>query len=186
MTDASMPTGDSPIDDAFAHVTGANDQRSKDVVDARDQRATVEVEEVAKIPRIRYELERPWNKVRLIGELARAEKNQQTLADEYGVTRSAIAMFKQRNLTIIQERRNDLAAEFDGLWIASKVQRLATLQAAAEGLAAKPDARSAEVLAKLLKDAAEELGDLPTRAGVQIQTNNVEYKVIGIGLDALQ
>lgn len=178
----TMPTGDSPPDDALVHVSGANanDQRSMVLAIVDDQGAMVEVE------RRKQNLEAPWNKVKLVGQLAKGDKVQGELALEYGVSRSAIAMFKQRHAADIEARLANMAAEFDGLWIANKQARLSALQAAAEGLAAKPDARSAEVLAKLLKDAAEELGDLPTRAGVQIQTNNVEYKVIGIGLDALQ
>lgn len=152
-----------------------------DVGSDLDQRATTEVD----TPRQKQNLEAPWTKVKLISELARGTKTQQQLATEYGVGRSAVSMFKQRHLTAIEIKRENLAAEFDDLWIASKAQRLATLQEAAERLAAKPDARSAEVLAKLLKDAAEELGDLPTRAGVQINTANVTYEVVGIDTSQL-
>jgi hypothetical protein len=136
--------------------------------------------------RVRYPLENGWAKAKLIRELAIAEKPQTQLAEEYGVGQSAIAMFKKRHMTEIEVARDNLADEFADLWIASKRNRLAEYQKAAEKLAEKPDARSAEVLAKLLKDVAEELGDLPTRPGVQINQANVTYQIEGVDLDNLK
>lgn len=130
--------------------------------------------------RPRVPLERGWARATLIRELALEEVNQAFLADKYGVSRSAITQFKHRHEVEIVEIRNNLANEYADLWVANKRNRLAELQAAAEKMAAKPDARSAEVLAKLLKDAAEELGDLPTRTQVNVNTANVTYEVVGI------
>jgi hypothetical protein len=138
------------------------------------------------VPRERQSLTKGWTKAKLITELALGEKTQAQLAEEYGVGQSAIAMFKKRNLTAIEAKRENLADEYADLWIASKRNRLAEYQAAAEKLADKPDARSAEVLAKLLKDVAEELGDLPTRPGVQINQANVTYQIEGVDLDNLK
>lgn len=134
----------------------------------------------ADTPRLRRNLESGWTKAKLIRELALAEKPQTQLAEEYGVGQSGIAMFKRRHLTEIEVHRENLADEYADLWIASKRNRLAEYQAAAEKLAKNPDARSAEVLAKLLKDVAEELGDLPTRPGVQINQANVTYQIESI------
>jgi hypothetical protein len=131
-------------------------------------------------------LSRAFTKATLITELALAEKTQNQLAEEYGVSKAAISMFKTRNLTAIERKRENLADEYCDLWIASKRNRLAELQAAAEKLAERPDARSAEVLAKLLKDAAEELGDLPTRPGVQINQASVTYRIEGVELGDLR
>lgn len=108
------------------------------------------------------------------------EVPQFRLAEYYGVSESAISAFKRRHAIEVEHIRNHLADEYADLWIADKRSRLAELQAAAEKLAAKPDARSAEVLAKLLKDAAEELGDLPTRTAVNVHTANVTYEIVGI------
>lgn len=170
---------DTSADEGIAHVNEANDQRSTELAIVDEQGATVVVK------RTRRNLEMPWNKSKLIAELAMGQKSQQQLAVDYGCTRSAIAMFKQRHLSAIEERAEQTTDDFVDLWIADKRGRLATLQQAAEKLAEKPDARSAEVLAKLLKDAAEELGDLPTRAGVQVALGVVKYEVAGIDLSAL-
>lgn len=171
---AAHDPGSSAEDADDAPTASASDE-STDVSQGHSATALVDTRR-----RRRFELEVPWNRAKLITQLATEEKSQQTLAEEYGVSRSAIAMFKQRHLTTIEAKRENLAAEFDDLWIANKHTRLATLQEVAERLAERPDARSAEVLAKLLKDAAEELGDLPTRSAVQINTANVEYHIVGV------
>lgn len=138
------------------------------------------------VPRAKQNLETPWVRARLLRELALAEKTAGVLAEEYGVSRSAISMFKSRNKTEVQLVADNLADQYADLWIANKRNRLATLAAAAEKLAKNPDARSAEVLAKLLKDAAEELGDIPNKAGVQINQANVTYSIEGVNLDDLR
>lgn len=130
--------------------------------------------------RPRIPLEKGWARARLIRELALQEVPQFQLAEYYGVSESAISAFKRRHAIEVERIRNNLADEYADLWIADKRSRLAELQKAAEKLAEKPDARSAEVLSKLLKDAAEELGDLPTRTAVQINQQQVTYEVHGV------
>jgi hypothetical protein len=136
-------------------------------------------------PRVRIPLEKGWARAKLIRELALQEQPQTELAEYYGVAQSTIATFKKRHWVEIERIRNNLADEYADLWIAQKRNRLAELQAAAEKLAGKPDARSAEVLAKLLKDAAEELGDLPTRTQVNVNTANVTYEIVGVDPEVL-
>jgi hypothetical protein len=136
-------------------------------------------------PRVRIPLERGWARAKLIRELALEEQPQVELAEYYGVAQTTISAFKKRHWVEIERIRNNLADEYADLWIAQKRNRLAELQAAAEKLAGKPDARSAEVLAKLLKDAAEELGDLPTRTQVNVNTANVTYEIVGVDPEVL-
>lgn len=138
------------------------------------------------VPRDRANLERGYVRARLITELALGEKRQDQLAEEYGVARSTIAMFKKRHLTRIEQKQENLADEYSDLWIAKKRNRLEEYQIAVEKMAANPDARSAEVLAKLLKDVAEELGDLPKNAAVQINQANVTYQIENVNTEDLR
>jgi len=131
-------------------------------------------------------LEQGWVRARLIRDLAIGEIPQKTLAEEFGVVDSAITEFKKRHWVEIERVRDNMADQYGDMWISSKRSRLAELQKAAEKLAEKPDARSAEVLAKLLKDAAEELGDLPAKAQVQIMQQQVTYQIEGINLEDLR
>lgn len=153
---------------------------------AREGDAEVLDETGAPVKRNRYPLTQGWVKHRLINELAIAAKPQTQLATEYGVSEGAISMFKRREMTAIERKRENLADEYSDLWIASKRNRLAELQQAAEKLAINPSARDAEVLARLLKDAAEELGDIPNKPGVQINQANVTYSIEGVSLDDLR
>lgn len=168
MTDSDNETTTSPTPSRTLVPTTHNDDSSPDV------------------PRRKLPLERGWVRAQLIRELATQEKQQLALADEYGVSRSAIAEFKRRHLTEIETVRGNLANEFADLWIADKRNRLQMLADAADKLADKPDARSMEVMAKLLKDAAEELGDLPTRSSVNVAVANVTYEVVGVDPEVLR
>lgn len=138
------------------------------------------------VARRKHVLEKGHVRAQLIRDLAMGDKTAGQLAEIYGVSRSSVSMFKGRHMTEIEQVSANLADQYADLWIASKRSRLAELQVAAEKLAEKPDARSAEVLAKLLKDAAEELGDLPVRPGVQINQANVTYQIEGVDLEALK
>lgn len=132
----------------------------------------------------RRPLSTPWVRGQLIVELAAGEISQVNLAKKYGVHRSAITQFKKTYQQEIDRRRDSLEDEFSDLWIADKRARLATLQDTAEGLVDMDlTPRTAEVLAKLLKDAAEELDQLGNKNQVNIQM--AEYRITGIDLDRL-
>ena len=130
-------------------------------------------------------LERGWVKHRLIRDFALGEKSGQELAREYGVSATSISAFKRRNALEIEEVRNNLADEYAGVWVAKKLERIREYQTAAEKMAVGTSPRNAEVLTSILKAVAEELGQLPARAQVNVSTENVTYQIVGIDLDDL-
>lgn len=134
----------------------------------------------------RNHLERGWVKHRLIRDFALGEKTGQQMAAEYGCSATSISAFKKRNLMAIEEVRNNLADEYAGVWVAEKLKRIQEYQEAAEKMAAGNSPRNQEVLTTILKAVAEELGQLPARAQVNVSTENVTYQVVGIPLEDLQ
>lgn len=137
-------------------------------------------------PARRNHLERAWVKHRLIRDFALGEKSGQAMAAEYGVSPTSISAFKKRNLMAIEEVRNNLADEYAGVWVAQKMARIQEYQEAAEKMADGRSPRNQEVLVTILKAVAEELGQLPARAQVNVSTENVTYQVVGIPLEDLQ
>jgi hypothetical protein len=125
-------------------------------------------------------LERGWVKHRLIRDFALGEKTGAQLALQYGVSATSISAFKKRNAMEIEDVRNNLADEYAGVWVAQKMARIAEYQQAAEKMADGKSARNQEVLVSILKAVAEELGQLPARTQVQVNTQNVTYEIIGI------
>jgi len=64
---------------------------------------------------------------RLMRELAVSGKLQSTLAKEYNVTQGAISIFKIKHSQEIKRISENAADEYAGLWIASKLNRLAEM-----------------------------------------------------------
>ena len=125
-------------------------------------------------------LDRGWVRHRLIREFALGEKTGKELAEQYGVSQTSMSAFKKRNALEIEEVRNNLADEFAGVWVAEKRARIQEYQQAAEKMADGRSPRNAEVLVTILKAVAEELGQLPARTQVQVNTQNVTYEIVGI------
>lgn len=130
-------------------------------------------------------LERGWVKHRLIRDFALGEKTGKQMAEEYGVSQTSISAFKRRNSMAIEEVRNNLADEYAGVWVAQKMKRIAEYQEAAEKMAQGQSPRNQEVLVTILKAVAEELGQLPARTQVQVNSQQVTYQVVGIDPDEL-
>lgn len=147
--------------------------------------------------RTRYPLSRGWARQQLILQVARGDKNQYELAAEYGVGQPAISEFIKRNRFEIEAATRDLAREFQGLWIASKWNRLAEIQQICDDIAqAELDPVSGEPGATLdpellrtklaaLRAAAEELGQLPARLAVKVE-GTVKTEIVGVDIDALR
>ncbi len=131
-------------------------------------------------------LERGWVKHRLLRDLALAERTTVELGEQYGCSRQAISNFKTRYALEVEEVRNSLADEYAGVWVARKLDRIREYQAAAEKMADGNSPRNAEVLVSILKAVAEELGDLPARQQVQVNTAVVTYQVVAVDLEDLQ
>jgi hypothetical protein len=134
---------------------------------------------------VKGHLERGWVKHRLIRDFAIGEKTGESLAVQYGCSRTSISNFKKKYALEIEEVRNNLADEYAGVWVADKLNRVREYQEAAEKMASGASPRNAEVLVSILKAVAEELGQLPARTQVQVNTQAVTYQVIGINPDEL-
>lgn len=132
---------------------------------------------------VKGHLERGWVAHRLIRDFALGEKTGTQLAEQYGVSVTAISQFKKRHALEIEEVRNNLADEYAGVWVAQKIDRIREYQQAAEKMAQGSSPRNAEVLVSILKAVAEELGQLPARTQVQVNTANVTYEIVGIDPD---
>ena len=132
---------------------------------------------------VKGHLERGWVKHRLIRDFALGEKTGVELAEQYGCSGTSISQFKKRHQMEIEEVRNNLADEYAGVWVAAKLDRIAMYQEAAEKMASGASPRNAEVLVTILKAVAEELGQLPARTQVNVNTQNVEYQIVGINPD---
>ena len=136
-------------------------------------------------PASKGHLERGWVKHRLVRDFAIGEKTGEELATLYGVSRTSISAFKRRHAMEIEEVRNNMADEYAGLWVAEKMSRIAEYQEAAKKMANGTSPRNQEVLVSILKAVAEELGQLPARTQVQVNTQNVTYQVVGINPEDL-
>jgi transcriptional regulator with XRE-family HTH domain len=152
-------------------------------------------------------------KRQVIRDVALSGMSQAAIAEKYGVSQPAISQFAKRNAEEIEAVRAKADDEFAGLLIAQKQNRLAAYQDLYE-VALKPqpkispsgklvkewitdeDGNQVEVIvqevdvraaAQMLKQAAEELGQLPNRltlAGeVGVRTN---YVIDGIDPGALK
>ena len=128
----------------------------------------------------RGHLEKHPTRGRLIRELAACELSQKELAEKYRCSVPAISIFKRRHSSEIDQVRDNQADKYADVWVAQKVERLRAYQDKVQEMLDGSSPRHAEVLANLLKAVAEELGDLPARQQVNVNTTNVEYKVVGI------
>lgn len=163
---------------------------SKDVVVSREGDGTELEQKLTPLPAKgqtarKNHLERGWVKHRLIRDFALGDKTGRELSDIYGVSQTSISAFKKRYMLEIDEVRNNLADEYAGVWVAQKMARIQEYQIAAEKMAKGYSPRNQEVLATLLKAVAEELGQLPARTQVQVNTQNVTYEIVGIDPEAL-
>lgn len=138
-------------------------------------------------------------RTKLIRELAEGLKTQEQLAEEYGTTRVSVSKFKQRHLTAIEEQKRDFENEFADLWIAQKRLRLAELQADIEELTEqfelsgdafhedkKAALQAVQIRHNALLQAAKELGQLPSAAGVTVESKRVTFKIPGVDLEQLR
>ena len=101
-------------------------------------------------------LERPWNRVRVIADLAEGAMTQAEIGAKYGVTQGAVSQFLDRNRDEIESKRRHLNDQFHGLWIADKVARVGVLQQQAEG---------AEVLMAMALELVKEAARRGVRVG---------------------
>lgn len=119
-------------------------------------------------------------------ELAAGEKTQTELAREYGCTQAAVSTFASRHEEEIDALRDKLDDEWAGLWVANKRDRLAVYQSDIELLdeLGLSDEKMAALKAKLLRQVAEEVGDL--RADVNVTGRILHHVLEGVNLSDLE
>lgn len=136
-------------------------------------------------------LERPDRRIKLIRALASEEFPVSQLALQYGVSTSAIYQFRERHADRIADVRRDIANQFAGIALASKVARVETYsqqvlqilqvledptQVAKAGLGFAELARVAQ---QGMRAIADELGDIPARVQVQ-HSGSLEVRINGV------
>lgn len=148
-------------------------------------------------------------RLQVMREIAVGEMTQTALAAKYGVSQSAVSQFSSRYADEIADIRADMANEFAGILIAQKANRLALYQELAE-IALTPTPKLAtngktvtvlnadgepetvmevdvRAAAQVAKQAAEEMGQLPTRLQVQGGLDvTTKYTVTGINPEDLK
>lgn len=129
-------------------------------------------------------LGRAWTERALMKELALGEQTQTKLAEKYGVSGASITAFKHRHAEAIADIIANADAEFSGILLAQKSNRLAMYQRMIE---AAEDANDHKGAARMLRQMAEELGHLPTRLQVSGQLDTqTKYEVVGVDLEQLR
>lgn len=110
-------------------------------------------------------LYRPWNRQRVITDIAEGRMTQAEIGRKYGVTQPSISDFIDRHYDEITDRRQHLQDQFHGLWIADKAARVGVLQQQAEGAEelmamalamAREAARRGVTVAELIEGAEED------------------------------
>ncbi len=134
----------------------------------------------------RGDLERGWARSRLILQLAQQELTQVQLAREYGVVQSSISEFRDRHADEIAFQREKIEDQFAALWIADKRNRIAESQddveAINKALVAEPDEKLLRAKLAIMRQVAEELGQLKTSIEVG---GKLTYEVKGVDLSRL-
>ena len=108
-------------------------------------------------------------------DLALGTETQTVLAAKYGVSSASITAFKQRHAEEIADIVANSEAEFSGILLAKKENRLAMYQTMVEKAEDDDDHKLA---ARLLRQMAEELGHLPTRLQVSGQLDTQTRYII--------
>jgi hypothetical protein len=129
-------------------------------------------------------------KLALIRDIASGEMNRAELAAKYGRALPTIDKVRMRHRTEIAALKQGVVNELDALWIADKANRIAEYQsdvhlvngALEEGL----DPKLLRAKHSALRSVAEEMGSLPARVAVQVNTQQVLYQVEGIDPEALR
>lgn len=100
------------------------------------------------------------------------------------MSRAALTQWSRRHRGLIEKARGSLQSEYGGFWAAVKANRLAALQSDYEMATEQPDAGRADLIrtrAQLLRQVAEETGQLPPKTTVAILP--VSHILEGVDLD---
>lgn len=124
--------------------------------------------------------------------LAEATTSAGELAKRFGVTRQGIYAFKARHKDTIARYREELGtdlATIHGRWLADREARIGELQDLYERLRPRVDdpgedddpAAVARTLISILHEAAEQLGQLPSRVTLQ-QATVLNVEIVGVDM----
>lgn len=125
---------------------------------------------------------------RLIAELAAEEMTRADLARKYDVSGAAITLFAGRHQEQIDACKLRAEDEFAAIAVASKVNRVAIYDQMISDMedamiaAGVVSSKRARTIAVLLKNVAEEMGQLPSRSVTHIQGQTIHYTVEGVDL----
>jgi hypothetical protein len=122
----------------------------------------------------------------LCRDLATGEQTKVQLARKYRISNPCITKFSKVHAREIDAIKANLDDEFAGLWIASKANRI---QAYQEDLEASADGdygtqyEQIRTRAQILRQVAEELGQLPSRGAAV--SGEIKHVLKGVDLEAL-
>jgi len=129
----------------------------------------------------------PWIKRALIKELALGTATHTALAEKFGVHKDSITAFRKRHAYDIAEAINDAEDEFTGILVAQKAVRLSVYQ---DQIEQALEHGNGTLVARLLRQVAEEMGHLPSRVQVSgsvgFQTSYVITAEDGTPIDLSQ
>jgi len=130
-----------------------------------------------------------WRKLDLLHDLALGELTQEALGEKYDRHRSWVSEFanKPENKEAIQRIRSAGMDRLAGLWAADKGKRVSQLQEYAERLTLgldedKPDPNAVRTAAGVLRNVAEELGQITQK----IEGSHTVYQVEGVPSSDMQ
>lgn len=133
---------------------------------------------------------RGHRKLALIRALAENNRTQEQIAEDFGITQQGVSKFLVRHREQIEQQRADLDDHFAAVWIAQKQNRVVEYQQLIDDLAEKVaegdvDPALLRTYATLLRSVAEEMGQLPSRAVVQINKPQTTYR-LAISADEME
>jgi hypothetical protein len=144
-------------------------------------------------------IDRGHIRYQVIRILAAGEKTQVEIAAQFGCAQNTVSDFAKKYAERIAVVRDKLDDDFAGLWIADKAQRLAEYEDDVQKIGELIEASendSAIVKAQLgtlfrakqaaVRAAAEELGSLPSRQELRIQSEPVTYRIEGVNTEDLK
>jgi hypothetical protein len=147
------------------------------------------------MPRTIGKLERGWVRHNLIADLAAMQNTQVELGLKYDCNQSSISEFAKRHADEIEAKKKCIEDELHGLWIASKAARLAEYQQTlddiedyvhSEALSDKAVREAVALKLKTLRQAADELGQLPQRTSGSGTGTTVTLQFDGVTVEDLR
>lgn len=126
---------------------------------------------------------KPGRTLALIHELATGDLSRSDIARKYEISRSAVSNFARRHQPEIDKIQEELTERMNNLYIRDIEWRLAEYQHDAQMLKGKKNPAAVRARVMLLKQAAEELGQIPGRTSVVVIP--VQHVIEGVDMKEL-